>query len=508
MSLPILMGVKQLYLLLAENNYISSREIKTLLVKNGLEYEVLKCSSSDALLDIAGKLMPDIIIIDFDLCLNRSEIFIREIRMLSPKAYILAFVSADHFEKISGAIETGIDDYMIKPLRREDIIMRLMLGLQRRAVQSEQPDFTAEEKKEEEKDRWEKAFNRKPDEKEEKRSFIFYNRSKKSSEKRKNDGDAELINFVDLLHKSERDEIVSPVAEEQVIEDFGEEKDSAIFSDEKIDDQKDETFIDDLTPDLNGESLPWPDEERAYFENEEEHMESDKMVDDDKPDKELEQDKGSSFQDWMKEPEFSSVVEEKVEVAVNNYCPPAETAKEVDEPGFSSKNQVDEDEDDVLFEEENVPLTDKIEKSEELLQEMELPEQWEQAEDSNTPVENEVPLKEVEERKTENQEKHETVKIDDSELFGVQSDGSRPDKSEFEELFGAGEPDYKEQKKEVYAEDFFNDQVSINTDQGQPGKAAAEEKPADQGKNKIIGSILTASFLITLLTISVLLVYT
>jgi len=374
------MGVKQLYLLLAENNYISSREIKTLLVKNGLEYEVLKCSSSDALFDIAEKLMPDIIIVDFDLCLNRPEIFIREIRMLSPKAYILAFVSADHFEKISGAIETGIDDYMIKPLRREDIIMRLMLGLQRRAVQSEQPNFPAEEKKEEEKDRWEKAFNREPAEKEEKRSFIFYNRSKKSSEKRKNDGDAELINFIDLLHRSEKDEIVSPVAEEQVIEDFGEEKDSAIFTDEKIDDQEVETLIDDLTPDPNGESLPWPDEkiddqedetliddltsdpngdslpwpeeESAYFENEEKHMESDKMVDDDRPDKGLEQDEGSSLQDWMKEPEFSSVVEEEADVAVKNNCPPAETAKEVDEPGFSSRDQVEEDEDNVLFEEE------------------------------------------------------------------------------------------------------------------------------------------------------------
>jgi len=139
---------------------------------------------------------------------------------------------------------------------------------------------------------------------------------------------------------------------------------------------------------------------------------------------------------------------------------------------------------------------------------MELPEQWEQAEDSDEPVEDEAPMKAVEERKTENQEKQETVKIDDSELFGVQRDESHPDTSEFEELFGAGEPYYKEQKKEVYSEDFFNDRVLVNKDQEQPGKAVAEEKPADQRKNKIVGSILTASFLITLLTISVLLVYT
>ncbi|MDY6826376.1 MAG: hypothetical protein SVV67_04255 [Bacillota bacterium] len=41
------------------------------------------------------------------------------------------------------------------------------------------------------------------------------------------------------------------------------------------------------------------------------------------------------------------------------------------------------------------------------------------------------------------------MKIKDSELFGVQHDENRPDTSEFEELFGSSEPDYKEQKRKV-----------------------------------------------------------
>ncbi|MDY6826377.1 MAG: response regulator [Bacillota bacterium] len=338
-----------MYLLLAENNYISSREIKTLLAKNGLECEVVKCSSSDVLLDIAEKLIPGIIIIDFDLCLNRSEIIVQEIRMLSPKVYILAFVSADYFEKVAGVIKTGIDDYMIKPLRREDVIMRLILGLQRRAAQSEQPDFPAKKEQKEARDSWELASKKDPNGKEGEKSFVFYNCSENSSGKRKNNGDAELINFVDLLYRTKGEENIPPAEEQQNIENPGVKEDSHIFTIEDVEDEEEKGLFDDPMLNTGEERLRWPDEERVFSEKEEENMDSNRMADGYRPGEEPEQDEGSSIQDWMKEPELSSVVsEEEVEVAVNNHYLQTETAGEVDEPDFSRKDLLREDEDNII----------------------------------------------------------------------------------------------------------------------------------------------------------------
>ncbi|MCJ7806848.1 MAG: signal peptidase I, partial [Clostridia bacterium] len=121
--------------MLVENNFISSREIKGLLDKNSIECEVVNCSSREALLDIAEKLLPDIVIIDFDFFINDSAEIVRELRHYSSKAYILAFIDPDHYEKLYQAIELGVDDYLVKPLQRDDVMLRIKMGLQRISVQ-------------------------------------------------------------------------------------------------------------------------------------------------------------------------------------------------------------------------------------------------------------------------------------------------------------------------------------------------------------------------------------
>ncbi len=122
-----------MYLLLAENNYISSREIKSLLDKNRISCEIVNCSSADALLDIAEKIAPEIVIIDFDLFLDESANIIKELRRHSSGAYILAFVDPDHYGRLHQAIDDGIDNYMVKPLQREDVLLRIKMGLQQQS---------------------------------------------------------------------------------------------------------------------------------------------------------------------------------------------------------------------------------------------------------------------------------------------------------------------------------------------------------------------------------------
>ncbi len=129
-----------MYLLLVENNFISSREIKGLLDKNSIKCEIVNCSSSEALSVVAEKLSPDIVIIDFDFFIDDSAEIVRKLRNYSPKAYILAFIDPDHYEKLHLAIELGIDDYLVKPLQRDDVMLRIKMGLQRKNVQFTQID--------------------------------------------------------------------------------------------------------------------------------------------------------------------------------------------------------------------------------------------------------------------------------------------------------------------------------------------------------------------------------
>ncbi len=123
-----------MYLLLAENNYISSREIKSLLDKNDIKCEVINSSSSAVLLDIAEKISPDIVIIDFDFFIDDSADIVSKLRHFSPDAYILVFVDPDHYGKLHQAIEMGIDNYMVKPIQREDVMLRIKMGLQQKSA--------------------------------------------------------------------------------------------------------------------------------------------------------------------------------------------------------------------------------------------------------------------------------------------------------------------------------------------------------------------------------------
>lgn len=126
-----------MYLLLVDNNFVSSREIKSLLDKNNIDCEVINCSSSTALIDIAEKIVPDIVIIDFDFYIDDSDAIVRRLRQINSSSYILAFIDPDHYEKLRLAIEEGIDDYLVKPLQREDIMLRIKMGLQRQSMQVE-----------------------------------------------------------------------------------------------------------------------------------------------------------------------------------------------------------------------------------------------------------------------------------------------------------------------------------------------------------------------------------
>lgn len=118
-----------LYLLLVENNYISSRDIKAQFDANNIGCEVVNISSSKSLIDLAQKLTPEFVIVDFDFFTDNPVSIIKELHRVTPQAYIIAFADPDFYQNLDQAIEAGVNDYLIKPLQREDVLIRIKMGL-------------------------------------------------------------------------------------------------------------------------------------------------------------------------------------------------------------------------------------------------------------------------------------------------------------------------------------------------------------------------------------------
>lgn len=121
-----------MYLLLVDNNYNLSKEIKDLLANNSISCEVVNCSSKSALIDLASKISPHLVIIDFDLFSNSSVDIVKDLRRSSPGTYVMAIVDSDHYDTLNQAIEAGIDNYIVKPLQPKDLLLRIMMGCQQK----------------------------------------------------------------------------------------------------------------------------------------------------------------------------------------------------------------------------------------------------------------------------------------------------------------------------------------------------------------------------------------
>ena len=97
-----------MYLLLVDNNYNLSKEITNLLTNNSISCEVVNCASRSALIDLASKISPHLVIVDFDLFSNSSVDIIKDLRRSSPGTYVMAIVDSDHYDTLNQAIEAGM----------------------------------------------------------------------------------------------------------------------------------------------------------------------------------------------------------------------------------------------------------------------------------------------------------------------------------------------------------------------------------------------------------------
>lgn len=113
-----------------DNKDISPRNIKILLDKNKISCEVVTSSSSEALLNLSEKIKPEIVIIDFDFFNIDPVGTVTKVRRSCPQAHIIAFSDPRQRQNLSRAIEEGLNDYLIKPLQPEDLMLRIKMAAQ------------------------------------------------------------------------------------------------------------------------------------------------------------------------------------------------------------------------------------------------------------------------------------------------------------------------------------------------------------------------------------------
>ena len=124
-----------MYLFLVDYNFISSEQLQKMIGQILPGADIVNCFSTDTLLKITEKLMPDIIIIDYDLVREDQVGLIESLRKKSKGAHILALIDPDYYEKLYSAIEIGaVDDYMVKPVRKEDFMARIYIATRRKGL--------------------------------------------------------------------------------------------------------------------------------------------------------------------------------------------------------------------------------------------------------------------------------------------------------------------------------------------------------------------------------------
>ena len=432
-----------MYLLLVENSFISSREIKSLLDKNSIKCEVVNCSSGEALLDIAEKLAPDIVIIDFDFYIDDSAEIVRELRKHNDEAYIFAFIDPDHYEKIYQAIEMGIDDYLVKPLQREDVMLRIKMGLQRKTSQVKKPAASAIRDQVDSTKLLKDIADAFGQEYGEAEKTFFSTESAEDITAQPAEDDYSDLEYISEIQELADQDI--PAVEDAVSDEFAEQEVAEVTEETEEDEYSDNLFTMKLEPDLEDEA------EEEYESLSEPQSEQDSFIIDEPADDELsnevelEEDQPSKARS---EESYTQLLMEQVET-------------DLPEP--------EEKADDLQYLDQLFGLTDGEEEAD-------------VTEESKEKVSEEQSLPELEESRMAFREES-PDRLEDSELFGVKKKDRQVDTKSFEEIFGS-KPAYSSKKVKF--------SPGLKDDKGKQGKVEylfSAKKPADTEQETTAGEL-------------------
>lgn len=102
------------------------QKIKDKFISQG---EVRVCSSGKEFFQAARDIRPDVAVFDIDLPQEEGLEALKEFLDLCPETYILLLAGGNDYEKLEEALSLGANDYMVEPLKREELEIRLSMAI-------------------------------------------------------------------------------------------------------------------------------------------------------------------------------------------------------------------------------------------------------------------------------------------------------------------------------------------------------------------------------------------
>ena len=114
-------------ILIADDSAISLKLLKTVLQDMGHTVSA-RPDGEAALRSLTEDGSPDVAIIDWDMPKMSGIDVLKEIKKTSPHKHIIMLTAKERKEDLEQAIAADADDYLRKPLSREDLLIKLRLA--------------------------------------------------------------------------------------------------------------------------------------------------------------------------------------------------------------------------------------------------------------------------------------------------------------------------------------------------------------------------------------------
>jgi len=118
-----------MYLLLADQDFIKTADLKELLDKSPAGTDIVNCYSADTLLKLTESIKPELVIVDFKMIGEDVNELFQSLRKKGRNAHIIALIDSEYYDALNEVIDNGgVDDYIVKPISKEDFMARVHIA--------------------------------------------------------------------------------------------------------------------------------------------------------------------------------------------------------------------------------------------------------------------------------------------------------------------------------------------------------------------------------------------
>lgn len=128
-------------IVIADDEVIERRAIKTIINSNFKDlFEIHEAKNGREAIELNDRIKPHILIMDIKMPGINGIEAIKEIRKNFKEVYIIIISAFDYFSYVKEAMEYDVRDYLLKPLRRSEVITKLQNAIELLEIQREKKD--------------------------------------------------------------------------------------------------------------------------------------------------------------------------------------------------------------------------------------------------------------------------------------------------------------------------------------------------------------------------------